>query len=128
MPEYLNYTDCTVNFIARNELMWNRELEKLVVTIAGYKPVLVLPSVGNLIATYNEVTLFQYNQIRVIKKQLLSVDPLPEGDEYLIVSQQYAQACHKMGMDMSRLLCTDGIVYTPDGKQSVGILQLADSL
>ncbi len=104
--------------------MWNRELEKLVVTIAGYKPVLVLPSVGNLIATYNEVTLFQYNQIRVIKKQLLSADPLPEGDEYLIVSQQYAQACHKMGMDMSRLLCTDGIVYTPDGKQSVGILQL----
>ncbi len=123
--EYLNYTAHPISFIRTPDTLFYQEVRKHVISTVGYEPSLVLPSVGQLNAKFNKVTLRQDGLITVVKNEVVSVDPLPEGKEYLIVSQMYANACRQMGMDTSRLLCVDEPVYaSTTGKQPVGILQL----
>ena len=123
--EYLNYTAHPVSFIRKLDTLFYQEVRKHVISTVGYEPVLVLPSIGQLNAKFNKVTLFQDDLLTVVKNEVVSVDPLPEGWQYLIVSQMYAAACRQMGMDTSRLLCVDEPVYaSADGKSPVGVLQL----
>lgn len=52
----------------------------------------------------------------IIKNYVVRIDPLPETDDYLIVSRLYASACHLSGLDTSRLLCA---VYGGNGGTTI---------
>jgi|GEM_PF-5656119 len=51
--------------------------------------------------------------IPVIKETLIGADPLPAGDDLLIVSHQYAQACRRLCWSTARLRTVCGPVYLP---------------
>lgn len=51
--------------------------------------------------------------IAVTQERLVRIDPIPEGEEILIVSRQYAEACRYFCLDTSRLYIVTGAVYTP---------------
>ena len=46
---------------------------------------------------------------------ILSADPIPEGDDFYIVSQLYLAAAREMGWNTTRLLTIGGAVVDDDG-------------
>jgi hypothetical protein len=62
--------------------------------------------------------------VPTLQEIVTGADPLPEGDDLLIVSRQYAMAVQKMGWDTSRLRLVTGAVYNAISPQPVACTAL----
>lgn len=94
------------------------EIRKLVsetpVTSATYL------SNGMLSAKFEEKTIDLGLGIKTVQKSIVSVDPLPDGYDFYIVSALYAMAAASTGIDTTKLLTVSNPIFTPDGRTVLG--------
>ena len=54
-----------------------------------------------------------------------SVDDLPQGFDFYVVSNLFRAACLELGVDTSKLAVVDSVVYDEKGIKPIGCLNLA---
>lgn len=89
------------------------ELEEATLTV-------IKPEGRLLNATFADEDAEPINGIPTIRRKVASLDPLPEGNDFCIVSALYASACEEKG----RILTVGDVVYTKDGRTPIGCLRL----
>lgn len=111
MRMLFNYTHRPISWVytdnlreGRNERYFIDEATKLCIsqTLKNQPPLLV----------QYETSIVSYcHGVPVVEEKVLAVDPLPEGDDIMIVSKQYAAACCKLCWPTDRLRIVSGPVY-----------------
>lgn len=109
-----NFTPHTVVILTKDGVEFDPKTRKY--QLVG-EPVKLaeLPSEGVLSAKFEDVDSDPIEGIPTKKRTLIGCDPLPEGDDYLVVSLLYAQALKETGVQTNRLLTVGDPVYQ-DGK------------
>lgn len=120
-----NYTAHKVNIISSADAVWKPEVRKYILREDNPAPVMVFEPTTALNVKFQDTVAYEDGPLKVITKQIVSIDPLPDNTCLLIVSQLYAAGRRQMKLDTGRLLCVGDPVYaTPDGKQPIGVLNL----
>lgn len=122
-----NYTPHPIRVLAPVGVSYDPKTRKFILT---GDPVVIaeFPSEGVLSAHFTDVDSGNVDGVPLVRRAVLSADPMPTGDDYIIVSTVYAMAAKaasptlKSVMNINRLLTVGDTVYQ-DGKP-VGCLSL----
>lgn len=87
-----------------------------------------IPPSGHLASTKSDVApaeplMLNGTLIPTVNREYTSCTPLPKDGRMYIVSTPYAVAAKKLGLDVSNLLTTHGVVVDDSGKQ-IGCTEL----
>ena len=74
------------------------------------------PSGKMLSAKMTEEEADPIGWIQTKRTKIVSADPIPDGDDFYIVSQLYLSAARQMGWNTSNLLTIGGAVVDTDGR------------
>lgn len=75
---------------------------------------------------YQTDTVSFCHGVPVNRERLVGADPIPPGDDILIVSKQYADACRRMCRPTDRLRVVSGGVYLPTENFPIASLGLSE--
>lgn len=94
----------------------------------GGQVLISIPPSGHLASTESDVEpaeplMLNGTLIPTVNREYISCSPLPKDGRMYIVSTPYAAAAKELGLDLSNLLTTHGIVVDDSGKQ-IGCTQL----
>lgn len=118
-----NGTPHIITIISAENTQFNVAQRKTVLT--GEKCVIAeLPSNGVLSAKMVKNALLPINGITINQSKFISVDSLPEGFDYYLVSAMFVAACREVGADTSRLLTIGDAVYLEGDMKPCGTLNL----
>jgi hypothetical protein len=118
-----NGTPHVITIISSENTAFNAAQRKVVLT--GEKKVIVeLPSNGVLSAKMAKTDLNPINGITIKQSKFVSVDSLPDGYDYYLVSAMFVAACREVGVDTSKLLTIGDAVYSDGDFKPCGTLNL----
>ena len=83
---------------------------------------LIVPSSGMLSAKIITVQAGCIDGLPIYDKKIVDCDPVPEGYDIIIVSQLYATAVIKMGLDTTGIYTVSDPVYSMDGQTFRGCI------
>ncbi|SOD80932.1 hypothetical protein [Spirosoma fluviale] len=109
----LNYTNRALLFVHQDNLVarGNGRFEVDSPTNLVHRD--FIPVAGHALRVHVRIEITCLNHgIPVVQEIVTEVDPIPEGDELLIVSKQYADACRRLCRPTHRLRVVCGGVYT----------------
>ena len=87
------------------------------------KPVCVLPLEGTLDAKIKYESDREVAGVTLFSPKVENIDPLPKGDDYLVVSALFVNACKLLGRPVDRLLTVSQPVYdSPDNPRPIGCI------
>ena len=115
----LNFTPHNINFFAPDQVRFDSAIRKWVAN-DGATPVSSIPSSGVLNAKIDTVPGVDVGGVPTFIKKVTGCDPLPAGDDIVIVSALFAVAAAKAGLDMARIFTIADPVFTPDGRTVIG--------
>jgi len=101
-----------------------------IVILVSNEPIIIasIPSNGMLSGKIETVPGEPIDGVPVYVKKVVGCDPLPDGDDMLIVSAIYAVAARQSGLPMDRLLVIADPVVTPDGNQILGCIGVGPAM
>lgn len=121
----VNNTPHEINIIRPEDVKFDSNIRKFVVTSSEVTPLISIPSTGVLNAKINTVETNAIDDIPVFDKSIEGCDPIPDDGNLHVVSALYMAAARAAGLDISRLLLVADPVMSPNGKSFVGCRGLA---
>jgi len=123
-----NFTPHSIKIIDVNSVVFDSKIRKYVPGESESVIVAEFPSSGMLSGNIQTVPSESIDGVPVYVKKVIGCDPLPDGDDMLIVSAIYAVAARKSGLPMNRLLVIADPVVTPDGNQILGCIGVGPAM
>jgi hypothetical protein len=123
-----NFTPHSIKIIDQNSVVFDSKIRKYVP--GESEPVILVefPSNGMLSGKIETVPGELIDGVPTYVKKVVGCDPLPDGDDMLIVSAIYAVAARQSGFCMDRLLVIADPVVTPDGNQILGCIGVGPAM
>ena len=118
MTKIYNGTAHAVNIFGRDSYTFSAEHRKNIVS-GNAAPVISVPKMTPLNAVFKSVKSGEIEGIDVNKSVAVSVDSLPEGFDFYVVSVQFVAACRELNLPTEKLVTVDGIVVN-ENLQVVG--------
>jgi hypothetical protein len=121
----INCTPHAINIFNRDDYEFTNP--RRLILVEGAKPITTIEPSGLVLnAQRGESLIIKMIDGVPIKSRakFISFDPLPEGDDFVIVSQLFKSAVVDCGGDTSRLLCVAETVFRPDCPTPVGCCAL----
>ena len=120
-----NGTPHAVTILATNNVTYD-QLQRKHIARGETLTLGTLPSDGSLNASFQTVNCPEINGIKTWKRRVISVDALPAGYDYYIVSAMFASAMGIMGMKTDNLLTVGDPVFKieEDRMSVIGTLSL----
>jgi hypothetical protein len=124
-----NFTPHSIKIIDQKSVKFDPKIRKYT-PFTDIEPVIIteFPSNGMLSGNIQTVPGEPIDNVPTYYKKVVGCDPLPDGDDMLIVSAIYAVAARKSGLPMDRLLVIADPVVTPDGNQILGCIGVGPAM
>lgn len=123
----LNFTPHKINIFSEESVEFRPEIRKYVAK-PGAEPVESLASAGMLSAKIESQKIGELAGVPIFQKNVVALDPMPEGNCQLVVSAIYAVAARQLGIEKGRLVVISDPVFAADGESVVGCLGLSSPL
>lgn len=124
-----NFTPHVIKIIDVNSVKFDPKIRKYIPN-TDCDPIIIaeFSSSGMLSAKMETVAGKPIGNIPIFEKKVVGCDPLPDGEDKLIVSAIFAVTVKQLGLSTDRLLIVADPVVTPDGNQILGCIGLGPAL